>query len=100
MFAVRLHEFGGPGKLRYEEVPDPEPGEGQVRVAVAAAGVHLVDTLLRAGRPPGSFPLPELPTVPGREVAGTVDRAGPGVDPAWVGRRVVAHLGMAPGGYA
>lgn len=100
MFAVRLHEFGGPEKLRYEEVPDPEPGAGEVRVAVAAAGVHLVDTWLREGRTPGPIPLPELPTVPGREVAGTVDRVGPGADPAWLGRRVVAHLGTVPGGYA
>ncbi|WP_031525230.1 zinc-binding dehydrogenase [Streptomyces sp. NRRL F-5123] len=100
MFAVRLHAFGGPEELRYEEVPDPEPGAGEVRVAVAAAGVHLVDTWLRAGRTPGPIPLPELPTVPGREVAGTVDRIGPGADPAWLGRRVVAHLGTAPGGYA
>ncbi|WP_234104468.1 zinc-binding dehydrogenase, partial [Streptomyces venezuelae] len=41
-----------------------------------------------------------LPTVPGREVAGTVDALGEGTDPAWLGKRVVAHLGMAPGGYA
>ncbi|MGW5353974.1 zinc-binding dehydrogenase [Streptomyces sp. NPDC004031] len=100
MFAVRLHEFGGPEELRYEEVPDPEPGAGEVRVAVAAAGVHLVDTWLREGRVSGPIPLPELPTVPGREVAGTVDRVGPGADPAWLGQRVVAHLGTAPGGYA
>ncbi|MFI0900755.1 zinc-binding dehydrogenase [Streptomyces sp. NPDC020983] len=100
MFAVRLHEFGGPGKLRYEEVADPEPGAGEVRIAVAAAGVHLIDTWLREGRVSGPIPLPELPTVPGREVAGTVDRIGPGADPAWLGRRVVAHLGTAPGGYA
>ncbi|MFI0943797.1 alcohol dehydrogenase catalytic domain-containing protein [Streptomyces sp. NPDC021020] len=100
MFAVRLHAFGGPEELRYEEVPDPEPGAGEVRVAVAAAGVHLVDTWLRAGRTSGPIPLPELPTVPGREVAGTVDRVGPGADPAWLGQRVVAHLGTAPGGYA
>jgi NADPH:quinone reductase len=46
------------------------------------------------------FPLPELPMVPGREVAGVVDAVGPGVDAGWTGRRVVAHLGMANGGYA
>jgi NADPH:quinone reductase-like Zn-dependent oxidoreductase len=101
MRAIRLHAFGPAGNLRYERVPDPEPGPGQVRVAVAAAGVHLVDTALREGLRLGPVPTPtELPTIPGREVAGTVDALGEGVDPAWLGRRVAAHLGMVPGGYA
>ena len=46
------------------------------------------------------MPPPELPTIPGREVAGVVDLVGDGVDPTWLGRRVVAHLGLVPGGYA
>ncbi|MFF5427018.1 MULTISPECIES: zinc-binding dehydrogenase [unclassified Streptomyces] len=100
MHAIRLHAFGPAENLTYEEVPDPVPGPGQVRVRVAAAGVHLLDTALREGMT-GPFPAPaELPTVPGREVAGTVDALGEGTDPSWLGRRVVAHLGMAPGGYA
>ena len=100
MHAIRLHEFGPAENLRYEEVPDPEPGPGQVRIAVAVAGVHLVDTTIRSGEQRGPFPLPELPAIPGREVAGVVDTVGAGVDPSWIGRRVVAHLGMASGGYA
>ncbi|GAA2386793.1 zinc-binding dehydrogenase [Streptomyces glaucosporus] len=100
MRAIRLHAFGHADNLRHERVPDLEPGPGQVRIAVAAAGVHLLDVALREGRPLGPVPLPELPTVPGREVAGTVDALGEGVDPQWLGRRVVAHLGQAPGGYA
>ena len=100
MHAIRLHAFGPAANLRYEEVEDPRPGPGQVRIAVAASGVHLIDTALRAGRPMGPLPLPELPTIPGREVAGTVDAVGPDVDEGWVGRRVVAHLGLASGGYA
>lgn len=99
MRAIRLHTFGPAGNLRLETVPDPLPAPGQVRISVAACGVHLIDTLLRRGRP-GPYPPPELPTIPGREVAGTVDRLGPGVDASWLGKRVVAHLGMAPGGYA
>ncbi len=99
MHAIRLHEFGPATNLRYETVPDPEPAAGQVRIAVAASGVHLVDTALRRGEP-GPFPVPALPTVPGREVAGTVDRVGEGVDPGLLGRAVVTHLGAAPGGYA
>lgn len=101
MHAVRLHAFGPPENLRYEAVADPEPGPGQLRIAVAAAGVHLVDTTLRAGKyGNGPMPAPELPTVPGREVAGVVDALGEGADPDWLGRRVVAHLGTVPGGYA
>ncbi|SEP06438.1 zinc-binding dehydrogenase [Trujillonella endophytica] len=101
MRAIRLHEFGDPSRLVLDELPDLTPGPGQVRIAVAAAGVHLVDTTLRRGDSgPVSLPLPELPTIPGREVAGRVDGLGDGVDPAWFGRRVVAHLGPVPGGYA
>jgi NADPH:quinone reductase len=100
MHAVRLHEFGAAENLRYEEVPDPDPGPGQVRIAVAAAGVHLIDTKIRAGVQVGPMPLPSLPDIPGREVAGTVEAIGEGVDEAWLGRRVVAHLGPASRGYA
>ena len=101
MHAIRLHEFGPADNLRYEERPDIHPAPGQVRVAVGAAGVHVVDTVLRAGEYRGGpMPLPDLPTIPGREVAGTVDAVGAGVDRSWLGRRVVVHLGMVPGGYA
>ncbi|MFF7882013.1 zinc-binding dehydrogenase [Streptomyces sp. NPDC020794] len=100
MHAVRLHTFGPAENLTYERTEDPEPGPGQVRIAVAAAGVHLLDTALRAGaRGPAPAPTP-LPTIPGREVAGTVESLGAGVEGHWLGRRVVAHLGFAPGGYA
>jgi NADPH2:quinone reductase len=99
MRAIQQHEFGAPEVLRYEQVPDPVPSEGQVRITVEAAGAHFVDTAIRRGVQ-GMVQLPALPTIPGREVAGTVGAAGPGVDPAWVGRRVVAHLGGANGGYA
>ncbi|MEU3225472.1 zinc-binding dehydrogenase [Streptomyces sp. NPDC006976] len=100
MHAVRLHTFGPAENLGYERTEDPEPGPGQVRIAVRAAGVHLLDTTLRQGRT-GPFPAPTpLPTVPGREVAGTVDALGEGTDPGWLGQDVVAHLGTGPGGYA
>lgn len=100
MKAIRQYEFGPAEVLRFEDVPDPVPGVGQVLVDVAAAGVHLVDTNLREGVSGGPFPAPQLPMTPGREVAGTVVGLGDGVDPSWTGRRVVVHLGMASGGYA
>lgn len=90
MQAIRQYEFGGPSTLRYEERPDPVPGPSEVLIEVAACGVHLIDASLRRGEQPGP-PLPTLPFTPGREVAGVVGASG---------RRVVAHLGPAGGGYA
>ncbi|MEU9452197.1 zinc-binding dehydrogenase [Streptomyces sp. NPDC048277] len=100
MHAIVLHAFGPAENLSHEKAEDPVPGPGQVRIAVAAAGVHLIDTRLRSGH---QSPAPRptvLPTIPGREVAGVVEALGDGVDGLWLGRRVVAHLGFAPGGYA
>jgi NADPH2:quinone reductase len=99
MKAIRQHAFGSPGELRLEDVPDPQPGEGQVRIRVEAAGVHLLDTVIRKGEADPRV-MPSLPMTPGREVAGVVDQAGPGTDSALLGRRVVADLGLASGGYA
>ncbi|MFE1838650.1 zinc-binding dehydrogenase [Streptomyces sviceus] len=100
MHAIRLHTFGPAENLTYEQTEDPVPGPGQVRISVRAAGVHLLDTALREGHQ-GPAPRPAvLPTIPGREVAGTVESLGEGVAGLWLGKRVVAHLGFAPGGYA
>ncbi|WP_030864387.1 zinc-binding dehydrogenase [Streptomyces sp. NRRL S-37] len=100
MHAIRLHTFGPAENLTYEESEDPQPGPGQVRIAVHAAGVHLLDTALREGMR-GPAPAPAtLPTIPGREIAGIVDALGDNTPEDLLGRRVVAHLGFAPGGYA
>ena len=100
MRAIVLREFGPAENLRLEDVEDPQPGPGQARIAVKVAGVHFIDTKLRQGGPMGLLPQPELPAIPGREVAGVVDAVGPGVDDDWIGRRVVAHLGPGSRGYA
>jgi len=100
MRAVVQREFGGPEVLVVEQVDSPEPGEGDVRVRVAAAGVHAVDTNIRQNDAPPSMPSPVLPMTPGREAAGIVDAVGPGVDEALIGRRVVAHVGFRSGAYA
>ncbi|QWB24807.1 MULTISPECIES: zinc-binding dehydrogenase [Streptomyces] len=101
MHAIRLHAFGPAGNLTHERVEDPRPDPGQVRIAVRAAGVHLLDAALREGMRggPAAEPTP-LPTIPGREVAGVVESLGEGVADLWLGKRVVAHLGFVPGGYA
>lgn len=74
MRAIVVNEHGGPEVLRPEDVPDPEPGPGQVLVQVAAAGVNFVETYLRSGHYPGKPPF-----TPGGEAAGTVLAAGDGV---------------------
>ncbi|CNE56481.1 qor [Mycobacterium tuberculosis] len=99
MRAIRQQVFGGPEELRLQDVPDPHPGDGQVRIQVESAGVHLLDTIIRQGGGPPRVAA-RLPMTPGREVAGVIDEVGAGADTALTGRRVVADLGPAGGGYA
>lgn len=90
MRAIRIHEFGGPDVLRYEEVPLPEPGAGEARVRIEAIGINYIDVYQRKGQYPDS-----LPVIPGREAAGVVDAVGPGVSDLTPGTRVVyaMHVG-------
>ena len=99
MKAVRFHEFDGPEVLRYEDVEQPIPGAGQVRIRVAATSFNDVDATIRAGDMQGRIRV-ELPHVPGVDVAGTVDVLGPGVDAVAVGDRVVGLLPMTAAGAA
>jgi NADPH:quinone reductase-like Zn-dependent oxidoreductase len=89
MKAVVLHEYGGPGKLKYEDVPDPAPGESQVLVRQAATSVNPVDYKMRSGAAKDHFPV-EFPGILGRDVAGIVRALGPGVRGFAVGDRVMA----------
>jgi NADPH2:quinone reductase len=100
MKAIRLHEYGPAENLHLQTLPDLTPAVGEVRVSVAVAGVHVIDTELRAKGAAENLPAAELPMTPGREIAGIVDFLGPGAPDAWLGKRVVAHLGAASGGYA
>lgn len=93
MRAIQVHETGGPEVLRLVEVAPPEPGPGQVRVRVAAAGLNYIDTYHRTGL----YKL-DLPFTPGMEFAGTIDALGPGVTGWAVGERVATAAGV--GGYA
>ena len=99
MRAVVLEEFGPPENLTVQEVPDPEPGPGQILIEVAAAGVPFVDVQTRAGGGPRAAQLPDLPYVPGNGVGGRIVAVGPGVDLGLVGTRVVSTTG-GRGGYA
>ena len=97
MKAMRFHEYGGPDVLRYEDVEQPTPGAGEVRLRVAATSFNGVDAGIRGGYLQGPFPV-TLPHTPGIDVAGTVDALGEGVENVAVGDAVVAFLPMtAPG---
>jgi NADPH2:quinone reductase len=99
MYQVQMAEYGPPSVLHLVEVPDAEPGPGQVAIRTAAAGITFVETQVRAGRSPRPGPGPALPAVLGSGVEGTIVSAGPDVDPALVGMRVVTATGGL-GGYA
>lgn len=86
MRQVWIPKTGGPEVLEVRDAPDPEPGEGQVRIRVAAAGVNFADTVARIGLYPDA---PRLPAVLGYEVSGTIDKLGPGAR-ATLGTRVLA----------
>jgi NADPH:quinone reductase-like Zn-dependent oxidoreductase len=99
MKAVRFHEYGDPGVLRYEDVEQPVPGPGQVRIHVAATSFNPIDASVRAGNMRGPMPV-ALPHTPGRDVAGTVDALGEGVDGLKVGDEVIGFLPMVDDGAA
>ena len=89
MKAIVLHEYGPPDVLRYEDVPDPLPRAGEIRIRVHAATVNRVlDVSLRAGKE--TFRNPVLPLIPGVDSAGVVDAVGPEVSNWHVGDRVAA----------
>lgn len=99
MKAVRIHEYGGPEVLVYEEVPTPEPGPSQILVRVAAATVNPVDVSVREDR----FPTPKQPPKTlGSDGAGVVERVGEGIDSVRPGDRVAfSGLGIgSEGSYA
>ncbi|PZM97221.1 MAG: NADPH:quinone oxidoreductase, partial [Actinobacteria bacterium] len=95
MRAILCRELGGPEKLVEAEVPDPVATPGHVVVEVHAAGVNFPDGLMVAG---AYQTKPELPFIPGFEVAGVVRAVGDGVSELAVGDRVAAFCGI--GGYA
>lgn len=95
MYAITIPEPGGPEALVWDEVPDPEPGEGEVLVEVTASAVNRADLLQRQGfydPPPGASPYPGL------ECSGRIAALGPGVSGWAVGDEVCALL--SGGGYA
>ena len=93
--AIRIHEYGGPEVLRWEEVEVGDPGHGQLRVRHAAVGLNYIDVYHRTGL----YPLPSLPWTLGMEGAGQVEAVGEGVTEFKVGDRV-AYASPPVGAYA
>ncbi len=94
MEAVVLREHGGPEVLKRERIDVPEPGPGEVRVAVKAVALNHLDIWVRRGGP--AFHL-EYPHRLGSDVAGVIDAFGPGAGPLSVGDRVVINPGLSCG---
>jgi NADPH:quinone reductase len=89
MKAIVIHNFGPPDVLKFEDVPDPIPRQGEIRIRIHAATVNRVlDVSLRAGNEARREPV--LPLIPGVDCAGIVDAVGPGVTRWKVGERVAA----------
>ena len=81
MKAVRLHAFGGPEVLRYEDAPRPAPGPGELLVRTRAIGVNPPDWYLRDGYrslPPEWRPAGDFPIIPGTDISGLVEAVGEG----------------------
>jgi NADPH:quinone reductase len=95
MKAIVVRSFGAPDVMKLEDLPDPEPGPGQVLIRVRAAGVNPVDAYIRAGTYARK---PTLPYTPGADVGGVVEAVGTGVARLITGARVYAH--SVPGAYA
>ncbi len=93
MKAVRIHEYGGPEVLRFEDASIPDVEAGEVLVRVHATSVNPFDAALRAGYLAGYF-TPTFPLILGTDIAGTVERLGPGVESFSVGDQVYGRGGV------
>ncbi|HEX9781057.1 MAG TPA: zinc-binding dehydrogenase [bacterium] len=97
MKAVIFDRFGGPEVLRHADVPDPSPGPGEVLVRVEACSINRVDCWVRQGLPAYRT---KLPHVSGADIAGIIERVGPGVSAHRPGARVVLTPGLSCGSCA
>jgi NADPH:quinone reductase-like Zn-dependent oxidoreductase len=93
---IRFHQLGGPEVLRFEEVEPQQPGKGEVRIRVQAAGLNRAESVYMRGR---YFEQPQLPSRLGYEVAGVVEAVGKGVDAGWIGKPVSTVPGFSQNRY-
>jgi NADPH2:quinone reductase len=90
MKAALCKRLEGPAGVDIEDIAEPEPGTGEVRVHVKAAALNFFDTLITRGK---YQTRPQLPFSPSAEIAGIVDKVGPGAEGAREGERVMAYIG-------
>jgi len=93
MKAIVAHEYGGPGVLKYEEVPRPEPKEDQILVRVIAAGVNPVDAMIRSGMF-AKYEKDVFPIIPGADIAGVVEKVGSKITKFKAGDPVFAYVSL------
>ena len=93
MKAMRIHRQGGPEEMKWEDIPEPAPGKGEVLIRHTAIGLNFIDTYQRSGL----YPV-QLPAIVGNEAAAVVEKVGEGVSDLKVGDRVAYGSGM--GAYA
>jgi NADPH:quinone reductase-like Zn-dependent oxidoreductase len=96
MKAIRIHEFGGPEVLKYEDIHEPQPGPGEIRIKIIASGVNPIDWKIRRGLIGGVT----LPMIVGLDVAGIVDAVGQGGVFFKPEEEVFAKVSIGEGGYA
>ena len=82
---VRFHQLGGPENLKLEDLPQQQPGKGEVRLKVRAVGLNRAESMFYHGQ---YLEEPKLPSRLGYEAAGVVDAVGEGVDKSWMGKPV------------
>jgi alcohol dehydrogenase len=97
MKAARIHNYGGPDEVHFENAERPTPGEGQLLIKVKAAGVNPVDWKIRKGYMQKNLPL-HFPVTLGGDFSGVVEAVGPGVEGFEIGEEVYGQAGVMTGG--
>jgi NADPH:quinone reductase-like Zn-dependent oxidoreductase len=93
---VRFHQLGGPENLRLEDAPTPQPGQGEVKIKIAAVGLNRAEFMYMNGY---YLEQPNLPSRIGYEAAGVVEAVGEGVDKSWIGKQVATVPGFSQNQY-
>jgi len=94
MKAAVIHEYGSPDELKFEDMPDPSPGPGEVLIRTAATSINPLDVKMRSGAVKEYFPV-SFPAILGWDVSGTVEKVGPGVRNFTKGDKVFGQTAQA-----
>ncbi len=94
MKAAVIHEYGSPDELKFEDMPDPSPGPGEVLIRTAATSINPLDVKMRSGAVKEYFPV-SFPAILGWDVSGTVEKVGPGVKNFTKGDKVFGQTAQA-----